>query len=130
MTDSIKSPAAPPDLAQVECGYCSTTVAVNASSGEVREHKRPLAGRRVRCDGSKQRAFIYPGNLLPGDEVQIVVGAADRFVVFGGKQVAADINVWTFTAYSAPVQPNGRPYSRSLAGDVLLRLWIRQAGER
>lgn len=121
MTDSTKSPAAPPDLSQVECGYCSTVVPVNTTSGDIRLHRRAIAGRRMRCIGSGQPAFIYPGNLQAGDEYQ-VVGDSARRVVDAKPTVPKDTDVWEV--------PADRAVLHRLRGNVLLRLWTRQAGER
>jgi hypothetical protein len=105
----------------IECGYCSATVRVNESSGEVRERKRPLAGRNVRCIGGGQPAFIYPGNLQAGDEYQ-TVGDSARRVVDAKPTVPKDSDVWEV--------PADRAVLHRLRGNVLLRLWTRQAGER
>jgi hypothetical protein len=120
-TNPQQATASPSVTTTVECGYCSATVPVNSSSGEVREHKRPLAGRRVRCLGSKQPAYIYPGNLLEGDAIGF--GHHSRCIVAARPTVPADSNVWT-----VPLSTGGNLLR--LPGDTLLRLWTRQAGER
>lgn len=111
-----------PPATTVECGYCSATMAVNSSSGEVREHKRDLTGRKARCIGSRQPAFIYPGNLQAGDDFQ-VVGHHARAIVAARPTVPADSNVWTI-----PLTTGGN--FLHLPGNTLLRLWTREAGER
>lgn len=113
---------------RVECGYCSADVPVNASSDELRAHTRvDVDGEwKVPCRGSGQRAWIYPGNLRPGDEVQ-PEGSEQRIVVIGTPTVADDSAVWSFQGFD-PADNASKIRRRRLRGNALLRLWTRLPG--
>lgn len=112
---------------RVECGYCGSDVAVNVSSDELRSHKRHVDGETVTCRGSGQRAWLYPGNLLPGDEVQ-PQGSKQRIVVVGRPTVATLDAVWSVQGYD-PAGSQSQIRKHLMPGNTLLRLWTRQGGE-
>lgn len=112
---------------RVECGYCGSQVAVNAATDWLRAHQRTIQGSKEQCPGSGQRAWVYPGNLLPGDEVQ-PRGGDHRIRVASKPTVARDSNVWTFKGYD-PAGPETEIHEHRLRGNALLRLWTRQGGE-